>query len=369
MQGLGLRGYQATPAAGALDINQPPLTDFLYKPGRTGGQSAFGGINSGDTLTLAGNPVDTNSVVTVNDRLQVLPEGTGTALDVQNPGTGAGQTMGNLLRLTASGFIATNSPIFINVIGPASIGTNQRYTLLNHQGTTLMPGVSVPFVLFNVAPVWELTGVKTAGQVFFFAPSIGDDGSVRTIGANIRMHIINPVLSALTAGSVGTVSLITGMDMTPNVDASWNPITTAQFISMGNPAGTHAVGITNLIGININDTITKPTNVWSIRNLEDRAQMYHRGSIAIGGGNTEVAATSLVHLRDNALDHTSITIDEVAADGPLPTLDNQARIYIKNNKFVIQWNLGGANLWTWAVLNPAGPYPVATAWVTDVVAP
>jgi len=186
---------------------------------------------------------------------------------------------------------------------------------------------------------------------------------------NIRMHIINPVLGALTAGSVGTIGTITGMDIAPNVDASWNPVTVVQFLSMGNPAGTHAVGITDLIGLNVPDTITKPTNVWTIRSVEDRAKMHHRGSIQLGGPNAPTQATSLLHLSDNALDHTSITLDEIAADGPLPTLDNQARIYIKNNKLVIQWNLGGASLWSSMVLNPAGPYPVAGAWVQDIVAP
>lgn len=345
--------------------------DAALLPGRVGGQTLKGGPSTGEGLTLRGNAIDANSLTTVDGRLLVSPEGTGISLQVINTGTGSAIAMNNLLNLSAAGFIASNAPTLINVIGPSEIAINQRYTIMSHSGAMWLKGGSVPFVLFNIVPAWALDGVKAAGQIFFFAPTL-DDGGVagRTIGMNVRAIVLNPTLGALQPGSVGTVSLITGMDGAPTVDATWNPITLMRFIGMGNPGGTHAVGITDLVGIDVPDTITKPTNVWTIRNLEDRAKMYHRGSIALGGGGAAaVAATSLLHLRDNALDHTSITIDEVAADGPLPTLDNQARVYVKNNKLVIQWNAGGANLWTSIVLNPPGPYPVAGAWVTDVVAP
>ena len=372
MQGLGLRGWQGAGVGLTVGrLNSGILTNYLYKPGVAGGQTAFGGTATGQQLVLAGNTIDANAIVNVDGRLQVNHSGAGVGLQVLNPDADS-IALGNLLQLTAAGSTPTGSPVLISVRPPDEILTGQRYTLLDAGGTVYLKGTGVPFVLFNVGPGWELDGIRTAGQVFFFAPGI-DDGGVtgRTIGMNIRMHIINPTLAPLASGSVGTVTTITGMDMAPVVDASWNPVTVAQFISMGNPGGTHAVGITDLIGLNIPDTISKPTNVWSIRNVEDRARMHHRGSIYLGGGATPTQeVNSLLRITaGSAGGHGSITFDEEAADGPLPTLDNQARVYIKNNKFVIQWNLGGANLWTWVLLNPAGPYPVAAAWVTDVVAP
>lgn len=371
MQGLGLRGWQGAGVGLTVGrLNSGILTNYLYKPGLAGGQTAHGGNATGEELHLRGNSVDANSIVQIDSgRLSITNPDTGIVLAVSP--TASGIAVPIALDVNASTAVTTANHTLIRTRGVAQLTGNIRQTVLDHGGTTLKTGTGVPFVLFDVGPTFKFQGAQSAGQLFFFAPVYKDDGSIRTITASTRAIILQPNYAALTAGSTGNASTLTGIEATPTVDSSWTAMSFVRLVALSNPGGTHAVGITDLVGLDIPDGISKPTNVWSIRNVEGRARMHHRGSIYLGGGATPTQETnSLLRVTaGSAGGHGSITFDEEAVDGPLPTLDNQARVYVKNNKIVIQWNLGGANLWTWALLNPAGPYPVATAWVTDVVAP
>jgi hypothetical protein len=346
MQGLGLRGYQTAPRislGGAGDYTWTGVHTF--DPGPLIAPLIWSGSGGG------------NAVGTYMGRIKFQ----------RNAGTAAG----NMIDVDFSNLSGvTSTPAAMRITTPASAASTAGIQAMQLGGTYLRPGGGVPFVLFAIAPIFEQQAVASTGQVFFFAPSVRDDGNVRTVGMGARVIIINPSFAALTVGSTGNPGNLTGMDMAPSVDASWNPVPLARFIGMGNPTGSHAVGITDLVGIDIPDVISKPTNVWSIRNVEVRARMHHRGSLNLGGGATPTQETvSLVALRDNAQEHTSITFDEETTDPAQPAADAEARVYFKNGKFVVQWNLAGTTIYTTFPVNSAGPYPVNPVITTDVVAP
>lgn len=258
------------------------LDDYWFLPGRPGGQTANGGSNAGDDLVIQANAVNPD------DNTITLRGGVVISLNNKTNAVRA-------LNIDYGGAVITGAnPEVTRFVGPAQIPSGSRYTWFNHTGAILMPGGGVPFVLFNIGPTWQLQAVKAGGQIFFFAPVVDDDGVARTIGFNIRSIILAPILAPLTAGSVGTLSGLTAIDFQSiSIDATWNPITLARFIAFSNPAGSHAVGITDLVGIDVPDTITKPTNVFTIRNLEDRAKMVHRGAAVFGDLGTTVPAAGI----------------------------------------------------------------------------
>jgi hypothetical protein len=65
----------------------------------------------------------------------------------------------------------------------------------------------------------------------------------------------------------------------------------------------------------------------------------------------------------------SILLGAKSVNPPAPVADMQARIYVKANKLVIQWNKGGTALYTTIPLDSPGPYPVAAIVTTDTAPP
>jgi len=65
----------------------------------------------------------------------------------------------------------------------------------------------------------------------------------------------------------------------------------------------------------------------------------------------------------------SLLLDAGADDPPAPVADRQIRLYLKDNKLVIQWNKGGSVLYTTIPLDSVAPYPAVQAVTTDTRAP
>jgi hypothetical protein len=65
----------------------------------------------------------------------------------------------------------------------------------------------------------------------------------------------------------------------------------------------------------------------------------------------------------------SVVLAAESANPPAPAAGEQARLYVKDSKLVIQWNDTGTVLYTTIPLDSAGPYPVSPAMTTDTVAP
>jgi hypothetical protein len=64
----------------------------------------------------------------------------------------------------------------------------------------------------------------------------------------------------------------------------------------------------------------------------------------------------------------SILVEAASADPPAPP-DQQARLYVKDGKLVIQWNKEGTVLYTSIPIDGAGPYPAVQVVTTDTTPP
>jgi hypothetical protein len=299
-------------------VTTEPLSDeFVRLDGRPGGQTIHGSDNASGILTLRSqnpNVYGTSQRVQVENRFRILGPASivaGAPLDID---------------MSAS-TVSSGSFIFERLAMPAALASGSQFTAFQITGATLAPGAGVPFQLFNFAFTQQFQASRGAGQVFFFAPTFDDDGSVRTVGVGIRMFIVNPNFAALTPGSVGTPGTYTIIDTTPVVDASWNPIPALRFISFTNPGGTHAAGITDLVGMEVPDAITKPTNVFTIRNLEDRAKMVHRGAMSVGDLAVTVPPAGIeleVRSAIGVLLNARLTNAQIAA---LPAVPDGSQVY------------------------------------------
>ena len=94
--------------------------------------------------------------------------------------------------------------------------------------------------------------------------------------------------------------------------------------------------------------------------------MRHSGGVNIG---SQATPASILHLRGNPSYHGSLTVEQESADAPAPAARQQARLYVKNGKLVVQWNDGGKTLFTTIPLEPSGPYPVTVPITTDTTPP
>lgn len=297
------------------------VDSYFYLPGRPGGQVANFSSQSGGGGTLRANPVNpADSIITVNSRVTI--------------GLGAQTTSSSPLIITHAG-ATLGAPIIITYVMPSTVSAS--ITLIRMQGAVTKTTGGVPFVLFNIAPVFNLQTNNSAGQVFFYAPNIGDDGQVRTVGLNTRIIIAQPNFRALTAGSTGTAPTITIAEITPQVDASWNAILLARFIAFSNPTGTHATGITDLIGIDVPAGVNKPANVWTVRNLEPAAKMLHVGPAAFGAlATTAPAAGIALEVRSTTEAFVAPRMSGVQAAALVGVVPDGAQVYVNvaNGGFV-----------------------------------
>ena len=191
-------------------------------------------------------------------------------------------------------------------------------------------------------------------------------GSVSTSGRPWVTLRHQPIFAAQVGAETATYPTLKAVAALATVGAGWT-ITDYLVHHVEVPAGTGT--ITNIVAHEIDDYGTRAaTLALSVRSKGADVEMRHAGPVYLGAST--VAPVTLLHIgAASASFHGSITLDEETTDAAQPTADNQARIYVKNNKLVVQWNLAGTTVYTTVPLNTAGPYPVNPVWTTDVAAP
>jgi hypothetical protein len=172
-------------------------------------------------------------------------------------------------------------------------------------------------------------------------------------------------LQPLPAGVVGQITSVFGFYSPPttSVDAGWS-VNNYSMVRIEPPQGSGS--ILNLTGLDIRDFRGRGTLNYSVRSFGPAVHMRHSGGVNIG---SQATPGSMLHLRGNPSFHGSLTIDQESNDAPSPAARQQARLYVKNGKLVVQWNDGGKTLFTTIPLEPSGPYPVTVPITTDTTPP
>jgi hyaluronoglucosaminidase len=171
---------------------------------------------------------------------------------------------------------------------------------------------------------------------------------------------LNPI-----ANGTAAFARVHGLYMPPSnsVGAGWTvPHYSGLRIEAPGGAGT----INQLVGIEIRDFDGRAASNYSLRSFGNAVHMRHSGGVSLGA---QATPDTVLHLRGNPSAHGSLTVEAESAHPPAPAPGTQARIYVKGAKLVIQWNRSGTVLYTTIPLDTPGPYPAATAIMTDTVAP
>lgn len=143
------------------------------------------------------------------------------------------------------------------------------------------------------------------------------------------------------------------------------------------PWGKHASGtITTQVGLDIDNLTTATTNVgvrsavsqasarWGLQFTGD-ADNASLGGLALGSSST--APDTILHIRANSASTArrgAITFEEDSSNPSNPTSGSQMRVYMKADKFVIQYNHGGTiRYYTLDLTSAAG------TWAHSTVAP
>ena len=74
-------------------------------------------------------------------------------------------------------------------------------------------------------------------------------------------------------------------------------------------------------------------------------------------------------IQAQVLQGDSLLVEAVTNDPPAPAPNQEARLYVKDSKLVIQWNEDGTVLYTSVPLNSNGPYPAVPLVTTDTSPP
>ena len=240
----GLLGDPQTPLAHATAHNDggaDELVNFLYTPGRTGGQTAYGGTAAGDILTFQGaNNTPDLGRIQVNSPIDVTYDTVSNTTPVESygfiwsPNTTVGNFVGGCLEaraiLTTSGAAMVpavfSNRMEINVATTLSFAAD---TFINHlpvirnQGNfNLLSELS-----FNCGPVHERTtsGTSTTGGAtgLSFTPQSRTlvSGAVMTKTTQIAVSC-RPTYSTVS-GSTVNLGEVKGMTVGPPIQALFQP--------------------------------------------------------------------------------------------------------------------------------------------------
>jgi hypothetical protein len=188
------------------------------------------------------------------------------------------------------------------------------------------------------------------------------DGVLGSIFASFQHELR---LRAVEAGGSGRVTSVFGFRSPPTatVEAGWT-VNNYSPLRVEAPGGTGT--ILNLTGVDIRDFKERGTNNYSLRSFGPAVQMRHSGGVGLG---SQAAPETILHLRGNTSLHGSLTLERESSDPGPPAAEDQARLYVKNGRLVVQWNDGTRTLYTTIPLATPGPYPVSCQVTTDTVAP
>lgn len=240
-----------------------------------------------------------------------------------------------------------------------------------------------------------------------FNPTItaGGSGTVRNIGVttgfiySLRYRIPTTINMAViggrgaylhhsfdrpSGGHTGSSSgPIDGVDIGHSVDSQGWTLGTLGGVNYSFPAITSGSTVSKAVAITIGDTnlsllcpgapfnasccatsCVAPSTRLAIESLGVDAPSRHNGGLRLGSGTVD--PDTILHLTATSAKRGALTIDEDSSNPSAPSSSNQARIYVKNDKFVIQWNDGGTTRYFTLALNTATTPP---PWANGTGAP
>lgn len=356
---LGTKDHAALDALDADDHAQ-----YALLAGRSGGQTLYGGVAASERLDLFGNAAENGGGSLVRVMQSHLQQRYDSSSSIPNGQALIGSVMGSA---TADG-----SVYWFNATGTLNLpGTFRALSTPNLEWTA----VTTPMVLFSISGNWRLPGSMGAGQVMFFAPTIREtSGTVGAIGMNVRALILEPALGALTTATSITTHNFTGMEIGGgSVDVSWNPWSLVRAILLENPAGSHATGITDLVGLDVPAGTNKATRIYTIRSMDPKPTLHHYGPVRLGTSTVTNRPGSILEIETNALgDHGSLTVREESNASPSISSSDRFRLYMKGDKLVVHFrdpSDSTEKFLSVPLAGYAGPYPQVASWTVDTAAP
>lgn len=310
-----------------------------------------GDVTSGNLLNIRnGGPGTERLVLTAAGQVQLAVEGPGGGLLV---GPDA-----NLYR-SAANVLATDAALKASGGVTVSATISAEGTL----GSPSLPAFSFNSTLTPSGPT-DLRNVEIYKSNPFINGLAGATSGVKGSIFSSFQHQLR--LRAIPNGGTGAFAAVFGFyspPITNTVGTGWT-VTNYSLLRIEPPGGDGS--ITNLTGLDIRDLNGRGANNYSVRSLGNAVQMRHSGGVNLG---SQATPDTLLHLRGNDKFHGSITMNEQSTDPAPPTPNDQARIYIKDNKLVVQWNDGVNTLYTAIPLDSAGPYPATAVVTTDTAVP
>lgn len=172
-------------------------------------------------------------------------------------------------------------------------------------------------------------------------------------------------LRPIAKPGTGRITNVFGFYSPPvsGVEGGWT-VNNYSLLRLEAPGGTGT--IINLTGVDIRDLRSRGFNTYSVRSFGPAVHMRHSGGVSLGA---QATPASILHLRGNASYHGSLTLEQETGDPSAPAPRQQARIYVKSGRLVVQWHDGGKTLFTSIPLESAEPYPVTVPVTTDTTPP
>jgi hypothetical protein len=232
---------------------------------------------------------------------------------------------------------------------------------------TLAPTSLLMFNMVSVVTPSATTDMR-AVEIYKSNPSLnGLPGAANGVKGSIFSSFQHQLrLMPIANGGTGLFSSVYGFYSPPTINlvgTGW-AVNNYSLLRVEAPGGDGA--ISNLTGLDIRDFNARGANNFSVRSFGAAVHMRHSGGVNLG---SQATPDTLLHLRGNSSFHGSLTLDQQATDPAAPIAGGQARLYVKQNKLVVQWNGGSNTLYTTIPLNGAGPYPATATVTTDTAAP
>lgn len=390
-----------------------PHTQYVLLAGRSGGQIVIGGTGSGDDLTLQSTSHGTKGSLIFDDTIDLWPS----VPDVS--GTGSN----NLLRFSAAVSLAGTSgaaSLTAWILDPTLTLSTTGFNTAGFSGVTLSPTVTMTGNCSVGAVTAAGTYTNTAASGLFGAfslftadttlnsatasvapygpvvlqdrPTISFDG---TGTATLAAPSIFGALGATgLAGSLGwfDFTLIrntstgtfnashTTIDHCPRLTESAGTLAISALrglhvhapVISGSPATAEHVGVdvenlniaTTTLAAAVRSAIAQGTTKWGLLFTGD-ADNSIEGGLRLGADSS--VPDTVLHLGPNSAStarRAAITFEEDSATPSNPTSGTQMRVYMRADKFIIQFNDGGTVRYKYLDLTGTG-----VTWTHTTTAP
>lgn len=307
----------------------------------TPGTSAMGGA-----LTLSITPVGTTTLAErfrLNSSTSKLAEmsSAGVTTPVSQPFMGlelltGGLTMPLSTYVSALSVSSTITQTANGAFGfPQILLLDDAHTVTNTSGISSM-SVSTAIAQRTTTQNSQSTNVTAFGAWgLFFAPSFSRTSTGTMAGGDCRAVSI----AGLTIPTGVTISYLAGLSIA---------------------APTITGTITEMVGLDLAD-YGGATTPLSVRSYGTAVQMRHAGAGRFGAN---AAPDTVLHVGHNASTRGAITFEEDTTTPASPTSGTQMRVYMKADKFVIQFNNAGTVRYKYLDLTGTG-----VTWVHTTTAP